>query len=274
MDYLLHASGLNRKTYYYQRKKQDKDMKNDDIMNDIIRIFYENNEKYGHKRITQALRNEGRVINRKKVLRLMKKMNLNPSYKYAKKYISYRGEVGKTAANVISRNFESDRPLKKLFSDVTEFNCRGTKVYLSPVLDGYNREIVSFDVSLRADLTQTSRMLDRLFEIDHDFEGTVMHTDQGWQYQHASFVKRLKERGMIQSMSRKGNCLDNCVMEGFFGLMKNEMFYGHEDKYKTPEELIEAIKEYIYYYNNERIKLKLKGLSPVQYRIQSFPTTV
>ena len=152
-------------------------------------------------------------------------------------------------------------------TDVTEFKVKDQKVYLSPILDLYNGEVISYNISLRPDFHQTMDMLDKAFDIIPDNSGAILHSDQGWQYQMKRYQQRLKEKGIIQSMSRKGNCLDNSVMENFFGLLKTEMYYKHE--FKSAEHLIKEIEEYIDYYNNKRIKSKLKGLSPVQYRIQS-----
>ena len=152
---------------------------------------------------------------------------------------------------------------------VTEFNLRGTKLYLSPILDAYGRYIVSYNVSLSPNSNQIIDMLDKAFKDNSNINNLIFHSDQGWQYQHNFYTKRLKEKNIIQSMSRKGNSLDNGLMESFFGVMKSEMFYGQEKNYKDIEELKLAIEEYIDYYNNKRIKVKLKGLTPALYRNQS-----
>ena len=143
------------------------------------------------------------------------------------------------------------------------------KAYLSPILDGYNQEVISYNISKSPNLEQVNDMLNKAFE-NRNLEGLIFHSDQGWQYQHQSYQQRLKNKGIKQSMSRKGNSMDNGLMENFFGILKTEMFYDQEDKYKTLDDLIKAIDDYIYYYNYDRIKTKLKGLSPVNYRLQSF----
>ena len=232
----------------------------------ITKIFQENKGRYGYRRITAELRNQGYRTNHKLVLKLMKQCGLKCETR-RKKYRSYKGEVGKVAPNLIQRDFKSTTPLKKLVTDVTEFAVGDEKVYLSPILDLYNGEIIAYDLSLHPTFSQTMRMLDAAFLVIPDQTGAILHSDQGWQYQMKKYQYRLKEKGIVQSMSRKGNCLDNSVMENFFGLIKKEMFYGH--KFNSSHELIKKIEEYIYYYNNKRIKLKLKGLSPVQYRTQS-----
>ena len=184
-----------------------------------------------------------------------------------KKYRSYKGEIGKIAPNIIQRNFKAERPNEKWTTDITEFALFGTKLYLSPILDMYNGEIISYNISERPVLGQVIDMLDKAFEKIPADTNLIFHSDQGWQYQHSQYQSRLKNKGILQSMSRKGNCLDNSVMENFFGLLKSELLYLRV--FTSMEEFRIELKKYIYYYNNKRIKSKLKGLSPVQYRIQS-----
>ena len=171
--------------------------------------------------------------------------------------------------NHIKRNFEATAANQKWFTDITEFNLRGEKLYLSPILDAYGRYIVSYDISRSPNLEQINHMLNLAFKENENYENLIFHSDQGWQYQHYSYQERLKEKKITQSMSRKGNSLDNGLMECFFGLLKSEMFYEQEESYKTLEELKKSIENYIYYYNNKRIKEKLKGLTPASYRSQS-----
>ncbi len=182
------------------------------------------------------------------------------------KYKSYKGEVGKIAPNILNREFETDKPYTKLVTDVTEFAVSDDKVYLSPIMDLYNREILSYSISYSPNFEQTREMLSKLFEVLPEESTPILHSDQGWQYQMREFQRVLKEHNITQSMSRKGNCLDNSSMENFFGRLKTEMYFG--EKFNSTEEFIEKLKEYIDYYNNKRISLKLKGLSPVQYRTQ------
>ena len=184
-----------------------------------------------------------------------------------KKYRSYKGEVGKIAPNILKRDFNTTAPNQKWTTDITEFALFGTKLYLSPILDMYNGEIISYEISDRPVLGQVLRMLDNAFAKIPDNTNLIFHSDQGWQYQHKTYQKRLKDKGIRQSMSRKGNCLDNSIMENFFGLLKSELLYLRE--FDSMEELRIELERYIDYYNNKRIKAKLKGLSPVQYRLQS-----
>ncbi len=228
-------------------------------------------ERYGYRRITLELRNQGYDVNHKKVYRIMVKLGLKPLKRNKRKYSSYKGTVGKIADNLIERDFEADKPNEKWYTDVTEFNLRGEKIYLSPIIDGFNQEVISHNISKSPNLEQINDMLNKAFckTDDKDLEDLIFHSDQGWQYQHQSYQKQLKNKGIKQSMSRKGNSMYNGLMENFFGLLKTKMFYDQENNYKTIDDLIIAINDYIYYYNHDRIKVKLKGLSPVNYRLQS-----
>jgi transposase InsO family protein len=236
------------------------------IKEEIIAIYYENQGRYGYRRITMELHNRGYDINHKTVQRLMKDLNIKCMVRI-KKYRSYKGEVGKIAPNLIQRDFKATAPNQKWTTDVTEFSLFGTKLYLSPILDMYNSEIISYNLSERPVLGQVMDMLDKAFAKIPDNTNLIFHSDQGWQYQHKQYQKRLADKGIRQSMSRKGNCLDNSIMENFFGLLKSELFYLRE--FSSIEEFKIELERYIDYYNNRRIKSKLKGLSPVQYRIQS-----
>ncbi|MDD7281406.1 MAG: IS3 family transposase [Erysipelotrichaceae bacterium] len=279
---LLEISGLKRSTYYYNINKNDKDSKNDDIMNAIIDIFYTHKERYGYRRITLELINRGFEVNHKKVKRLMTKMGLYGLTPKAK-YKSYKGDFNGTTSNLLiekvvdeekhttyyKRNFETETVNQIWSTDVSEFHIAAGKVYFSPILDFHDRSVISFNISRSPNFNQVIDMLDKAFEQYDNLEGLIFHSDQGWQYQMEPYRKKLKEKGIRQSMSRKGNCLDNSPMENFFGRMKNEMFYGKEYTFRTLEELEAAIVEYIDYYNNQRIVTKLKGLTPAQYRSQS-----
>ena len=273
---------LPRSEYYYYQTHKDPDWKYDDLMNTIIRIYYENSGRYGYRRITLQLRNEGHEVNHKLVQRLMKKMGLLGKTPKAK-YKSYKGDLNGTVKNLLltrevdeekhattyKRHFETTHPNEKWTTDVSEFHIPAGKLYLSPILDMYNSEIISYNLSIHPNYEQVTDMLNKAFAKYSDLEGLIFHSDQGWQYQMAQYHAVLKEHGIQQSMSRKGNCLDNCVMENFFGKLKNEMFYGHEYEFETLEQLKAAIEEYIEYYNQKRIQVRLKGLTPCQAREQA-----
>lgn len=261
---LLEISKLKRSTFYYHLKtsKTDKYLVE---KQEIKEIFETNKERYGYRRILLVLRQKGYVINHKTVLKLMKSLNLQGKQRRSK-YKSYKGEVGKVAPNILNRAFETNNAFEKLATDVTEFNVCNEKIYLSPILDLYNNEILSYSISRSPNFWQTREMLNGLFKVLPANAKPILHSDQGWQYQMKEFQRLLKEHDIIQSMSRKGNCLDNSVMENFFGRLKVEMFYG--ETFTTTDEFVRKLKEYITYYNNERISLKLK-MSPVKYRTQS-----
>ena len=271
LEILLKIIKLARSTYYYQLKQLDKSDKNHDIKAEIQAIFTEHKGNYGYRRITLELRNRGFVVNHKKVQRLMKILGLSARIRRKRKYSSYQGEVGKKADNLIQRQFEAAKPMEKCYTDVTEFAIPASsqKLYFSPVLDGFNSEIIAYNLSTSPNLEQVKVMLDQAFGEEH-YENIILHSDQGRQYQHDFYHSFLESKGIQPSMSRKGNSPDNGMMESFFGILKAEMFYGYEKTFKSLNQLKQAIVDYIDYYNNERIKVKLKGLGPVQYRTKSF----
>lgn len=241
-------SGLAKSVYYYTLSKIDKDDKNKEIIDKIKEIFINNKERYGYRRITLELRNQGYNVNHKKVYRLMVKLGLKPLKRNKRKYSSYKGTIGKIADNLIERDFNAEKPNQKWYTDVTEFNLRGEKCYLSPILDGYNGEIISYNTSKTPNLEQINEMLNKAFD-GRNLEGLIFHSDQGWQYQMKQYNMWLKAKGIQQSFSRKGNCMDNSLMENFFGILKNEMFYGHESEFESLNNLKENIEDYIKWYN-------------------------
>ena len=259
LEILLKIIKLARSTYYYQLKQLDKSDKNHDIKDEIQAIFTEHKGNYGYRRMTLELRNRGYIVNHKKVQRLMKILGLSARIRRKRKYSSYQGEVGKKAENLIQRQFEASKPMEKCYTDVTEFaiSASSQKLYLSPVLDGFNSEIIAYNLSTSPNLIQVKAMLEQTFTEEH-YENTILHSDQGWQYQHDFYHRFLEDKGIQPSMSRKGNSPDNGMMESFFGILKSEMFYGYEKSFTSLEQLEQAIVDYIDYYNNKRIKVKLK----------------
>ena len=257
---------LAKSTYYFEINKVDVvKSKNAELMSEIQEIFDYNKGRYGVRRIYKELVNRGHHVNHKRVQRLMHDMKLLGK-RPKEKYHSYKGEIGKIAENIIDRDFSTTAPLQKWTTDVSQFSFSWGKCYISPILDMNTNEIISYDLSLSPNMEQIQRMLNTAFKKFPDVKGLIFHSDQGWQYQHACFRNKLKEHGIIQSMSRKGNCYDNCIMETFFGRLKNEMFYGHEKEYESFESFAKAIDEYIDYYNNKRIQAKTKWMPPVKYR--------
>lgn len=238
LDILLKIIKLARSTYYYHLKQLDKSNKDHAIKAEIQAIFTEHKGNYGYRRMTLELRNRGFLVNHKKVQRLMKVLGLEARIRRKRKYSSYQGEVGKKADNLIQRQFEASKPMEKCYTDVTEFAipASGQKLYLSPVLDGFNSEIIAYNLSTSPNLIQVKAMLEQAFTEKH-YTNTILHSDQGWQYQHDFYHQFLEN---------------------------------NEKTFKSLKQLEQAIVDYIDYYNNKRIKVKLKGLSPVQYRTKSF----
>lgn len=260
---------LSRSTYYYELNRADAvAVRNADLCAEIEKIYEENRHWYGVRRVYHELRNRGLVVNHKRVQRLMNLMQLTGK-RPKEKYHSYTGVVGKVADNLINRDFSTTAPLQKWTTDVSQFTFPWGKCYLSPILDMHTNEIVSYSLSQSPNFKQIRDMLNTAFKKFPSLDGLILHSDQGWQYQHTHYQKALAARGITQSMSRKGNCYDNCIMETFFGRMKNEMFYGCEKEYCSYKEFSIAVNKYIDYYNNKRIQKKTKWMPPVQYRMAS-----
>ena len=233
---------------------------------EITAIYHENKGRYGYRRITTELRSRNIPLNHKTVQRLMKELGLICRVRM-KKYRSYKGEVGKIAPNLLNRDFYAEKPNQKWVTDVTEFSLFGEKLYLSPILDLCSEDLVSYTISDRPVLGMVTTMLEKAFVTIPDSTGLILHSDQGWQYQHKQYQRMLEVKGIQQSMSRKGNCLDNAVIENFFGLLKTELLYLQD--FDSMEHFKAELIDYLDYYNNRRIKLKLKGLTPAQHRYQT-----
>lgn len=263
---LLKAAGLARSTFYWQQASGRKPDKYADDKRRILTLFHKHKGRYGYRRITLAVRREGSQLNHKTVQRLMQQLALTSCIR-RKKYTSYKGQYGKAAGNVLNRQFSADNPNQKWVTDVTEFKIGGEKLYLSPILDLYNGEIVAYQMETHPRMSLIDDMLTKALMVLSEGEYPLLHSDQGWQYQMVRYQKRLESAGLKQSMSRKGNCYDNAVIESFFGTLKTECL--RLEEYKNISELREGIAKYIEYYNHERIKQKLKGLSPVEYRTQA-----
>ncbi len=262
---LLKVAGLARSTFYYQQAVLRRADKHEQTKARIKAVYARHHGRYGYRRVTAAIRQMGQAINPKTVQRLMGQLQLK-SLVRPKKYRSYKGTVGCVAPNLLQREFEANGLNEKWVTDVTEFKVAGEKLYLSPVMDLYNGEVVAFEMARRPEFTLVSAMLEKALARLKPDEKPMLHSDQGWQYQMQAYRHTLVESGLTQSMSRKANCLDNAAMESFFGTLKSEYFY--LNTFASVEELQIGLEQYIHYYNNDRIKLKLKGLSPVQYRTQ------
>ncbi len=264
---LLIIAKVPRSTYYYHLKHVTDPEKHTYERAEIRDICEEHKRRYGYRRVTLELHQRGYRTNHKLVMKLMKQEQFTCLLR-KKRYRSYRGQLGKMAPDLLKRDFRTTQPNLKWATDITEFKLFGQKLYLSPILDLFNGEIVSYSLSKSPDFQQVIEMLQSAFQKIPDNIHLILHSDQGWQYQMQPYQKMLRDKGVRQSMSRKGNCYDNCVIENFFGLLKTEFY--HHQTFSSIDNFKYELSAYIDYYNNRRIKVKLKGLSPVQFRTQSF----
>ena len=266
---------LPKSTYMYWQQRLDRPNKDEQVEKKILEIR-KDNPNYGYRRMAAMLRKQGLLINKKKVQRLVQKLKLQVTSfsRKTRKYSSYKGTIGKVADNEINRKFKVGEPYTYITTDTTEFkylekdkneNYQVKKLYLNPYLDMYNSEIISYEISKQPTLEPILKALDKAIEITNiNKDKRIFHSDQGWAYQIKQYTSKLEAEEITQSMSRKGNCLDNSPMENFFGILKQEIYYGK--KFYSYEELKETIEEYIEYYNKDRIKEKLGYLSPIEYR--------
>lgn len=262
MKALVAFAEIPRSTYYDLVKKMNRPDPDAELKAEIQEIYKEHEGRYGYRRIRDELANRGQKVNHKKVQRLMKALGLKCIVRM-KKYKSYKGTVGKIAPNILDRNFTAKAPNEKWVTDITEFKLIGEKLYLSPVLDLFNGEIITYTIGSRPTYSLVSEMVEKALERLPEEHQLLMHSDQVWHYQMKQYRHALQSRGIVQSMSRKGNCYDNSVMENFFGIMKSEFLYLKE--FKSVEHFKKELENYINYYNTKRMKAKLK-MSPVQYR--------
>ena len=250
--------------YHLKRlKSSDKYAEEKDMIESIL---HEHKGRYGYRRIVAEMQSRGFTVNHKTVRRLMGTMGLKSKIRKVR-YRSYKGGIGRIAPNIINRNFIAQAPNCKWATDVTQINIGSEKLYLSRILDVFNGEIISYNLSGSPNLKQIYDMLDKAFAKFDNFDGLIIHSDQGWQYQHSGHRQRLTQHHVLQSMSRKGNCLDNAMAENFLGIMKSELLYA--EKFESAEDFMKVLDEYIDYNDNKRIKYRLKGKSPVQYRTLS-----
>ena len=266
---LLKITVMASSVFYYQLNALKKSNNKYKIIEDEIDYLYlkKHKKRIGYQRIYIELKRNGYIIGKNKVLEIMQKKD----YVYQKKinyrkYNSYDKNLTNAAINLLNQNFQTIKPFEKAGTDITMFRVKEEVVYLSPIIDFNTREILSYEVGTDACVKRVLSMLNKL-KSNHqkNIKGMIIQSDQGVQYQNSRYSDALKKLGIIQSMSRKGNCLDNSPTENFFGRMKNEMWHGKESKYETAKDLITEIHEYIKYYNETRIVSKLK-MSPLEYR--------
>lgn len=232
-----------------------------------MEIFEQSRRTYGYRRLRLALRlKAGLCLSGKTVLKLMRQLNLKPCQPKRSHYRSYKKQSSAPEPNLLARDFESREVCQKLVSDVTEFQVCGTKQYLSSLIDLFNGEVVGYSVSSSPAVSFVNQMFQGLKDKIPEGVHPLVHTDQGFQYWHKSYKQNLVALGAVQSMSRKGNCQDNAPAESFFGHLKTEFFY--RTQFRSAAEFLEGLDDHIGWYNHDRIRCDLGGLSPVDYREQ------
>lgn len=267
LDLLLDIAELARSTFFYHQAKLSRPDPQSELKTAIHNAFYTAKGRYGHRRVHLELTKAGWRVAKKTVLRLMGQLGLACQVR-RKRYNSFKGQIGQVAPNLLERDFTAEAPNQKWVTDVTEFRIGDRKIYLSPVMDLFDRSILGYtwgtSPSLQLTNTSLKQALATLQPNDHR---PLVHSDQGFQYQHVSWRNLLAVAGAKQSMSRKGNCLDNAVIECFFGHLKEELF--HHTRFITLEAFTSALDAYMHWYNTIRTHTRLEGLSPVEYRAQA-----
>lgn len=270
LDDLLKCAGLPRSTYYYALSHPKRPTR-PELREDVAEIFSRTPNGCGHRQVAMCLRAErGAVIADKTVLKMMREMGIRCGIRRETdyhRYNSYKGVVGETFENVIGRDFSADGPWRKMGTDVTEFKQPWGKAYFAPIYDFGSKEIVAWSTSRSPDMAQQMVLLDRLLAKMPEGETPILHSDMGWQYQHEAWTGRLREAKITQGMSRKGNCVDNGATEQVFGHIKDEFFRGRS--WADFESFKSDLDAYVVHWNTMRRQVKLKGLTPEEFRRQS-----
>jgi len=252
---------------YYRWKRQDSSSKDAQVLMQISALCTKHKRRYGYRRITSELATAyGIIVNHKRVRRIMRENGLLAQIR-RKKYRHYKPDAVIKKPDLIKRNFRADRPNQKWYTDVSELPFGESKLYLSAIIDGFNNEVVSFALSASPDLELAYETIRRAV-LDKSVNDVILHSDQGGLYTSPNFQSFTQKENIVQSMGHKGVCFDNVLIESFFSHLKTEAFYS-QDFTATNEQIIEIVEEYIHYYNNERIQLKLNSLPPVKYREQA-----
>jgi transposase InsO family protein/FtsZ-binding cell division protein ZapB len=262
---LLKIMNMAKSSYCYQNKALSKD-KYKDIRNQVRSVFEESFGTYGYRRIYSVFRTEGIILSEKVIRRIMKEDKLHVKHIKQRKYNSYKGEISPEVKNIINRNFHADKPNSKWLTDITEFHIPAGKIYLSPIIDCFDGLPVSWTIGTAPDADLVNTMLDEAIALLNDYEKPIIHTDRGCHYRWPGWISRMDNAGLIRSMSKKGCSPDNSACEGFFGRLKNEMFYGRSWIGVSIEEFIQILDSYIRWYAESRIKISLGGMSPLDYR--------
>lgn len=264
---ILAQLGLARSSYFYHRARLRAPDKFADVLTTMADIFQSNHRCYGYRRMRAALLQRQLHLSEKVILRLMKQEALRVTVTRKRRYGSYLGEISPAPDNVINRDFQAQAPNEKWLTDLTEFHIPAGKVYLSPMIDCFDGLVVSWTLGTRPDAELVNTMLDTAIEsVDNSDSRPVVHSDRGAHYRWPGWITRMEGAQLTRSMSRKGCSPDNAACEGFFGRLKNELFYPRDWQGVTIEQFIQTVDAYIRWYNEKRIKVSLGSLSPVQYR--------
>ena len=261
--------GITKSTYYYQRDEErqaKKKEKEDEICGAVGDIFFENKEIYGYRKIKAVLKRQGRVVSEKVVRRAMRQLGLNVKRKKGKKFSTYLGEFSPAEPNLIKRDFRAEKPNEKWYTDITEFSIPAGKVYLSLLIDGYDMAPVAWSIGTSPNAELANTMLRKAIATLHEGEHPILHSDRGCHYRWPEWIRIEDEAGIRRSMSKKGCSPDNAACEGFFGRMKQEMFYGRDWGSVSLEEFMNVAGDYLVWYREERIKTALGNMTPVEYR--------
>lgn len=258
--------GLARSSYFYHKKLATLPDKYETLRRQITRLFAENNQCYGYRRIYGALGQAGVRVSEKVIQQIMAQQQLMVISKRKRKYSSYQGEITPAVPNIIARDFHADAPNVKWLTDLTEFHIPAGKVYLSPIIDCFDGLVTSWSIGTSPDAELVNGMLDAAISTLNPEEQPIVHSDRGAHYRWPGWLDRMKEAGLTRSMSQKGCSPDNAACEGFFGRVKNEMFYYRSWAGVSIEEFINILDEYLHWYNEKRIKMSLGAMSPFEYR--------
>lgn len=267
MGLLLDIAGLARSTFFYHQGRFGQPDPQAGLKAAVRDAFDIAKGRYGHRRVHRELAKAGWQVAKKTVLKLMRELKLICHVRRRKRYNSYKGQPGRIAPNLLDREFDADGPNEKWVTDVTEFHVGESKIYLSPIMDLFDRSIVSYSWGTSPALPLVNNPLKEALATLQHRESPTVHSDQGFQYQHLSWRNLLAGAGARQSMSRKGTCLDNAVIEGFFGHLKEELF--NHTNFPNVAAFTTELDEYMHWYNNVRTHTRLEGLSPVEYRTQA-----
>ena len=263
---LLKCLCMAKSSYYYQRAVMKQSDKYAEIRIRIKIIFQENRNCYGYRRIHGELKKIGITVSEKIVRRIMKEEHLTVPTKRMKKYSSYKGEITPEVDNIINRDFHAEQPNTKWLTDITEFAIPAGKVYLSPVIDCFDGMVVKWNIGTTPDSILVNKMLEDAIGTLLPSEHPLVHTDRGCHYRWTGWIERMQAAGLTRSMSKKGCSPDNAACEGFFGRLKNEMFYGRSWVGVSMDDFINEINSYIEWYNTKRIKQPQGYMSPAEYR--------